>query len=65
MNAGIKKLKTDKLTFKFFQTNKKDKYNKTSISTLIKLNKFLKKNNYEFDVFYCDAFLESPGEWLK
>ena len=65
MNLGIKKLKTNKLAFKFF-SNKNQKLEFTkSLDVTIKLHKFLKKNEFEFDVFTCDSFLESPGKWLN
>ena len=65
MSLGIKKLRTNKLSFRFFISKAKIiEFNK-SLEVTLKLHKFLKKNEFEFDVFRCDSFLESPGTWLK
>lgn len=65
INLGIKKLKTNKASFKFFTfKNAKLEFTK-SLYINVKLHKFLKRNEFEFDIFTCDAFLESPGNWLN
>ena len=65
MNLGIKKLKINRASFKFFKFKYKKVQFTKSLYINIKLHKFLRKNEFEFDVFSCDAFLESPGNWLN
>nr|YP_009550329.1 hypothetical protein Ycf34 [Characiopsis acuta]QAA11351.1 hypothetical protein Ycf34 [Characiopsis acuta] len=35
-----------------------------TLSIKILLNKFIRKQKYEFDVIECEGFCEKPGEWL-
>ena len=65
MNIGLKKIKTNSSSFKFYKNEFKQHLFQVSIDVNVKMHQFLRKNEYEFDVFICDSFLESPGKWLK
>jgi hypothetical protein len=63
IHSGIYKIPKNFLTIPL-HLNSKDAISYT-LSIKVILNKFMKRQHYEFDVAVCEGFCEKPGNWIN